>query len=169
MGNERTYDRVSWAEGSVRTCWEARGYQSPGGASAQRDGCSYRLQSHRLGGQPLGSICRLSEAASLYVEAGAVQFACRQMDLGAGRIICSRPRGAVQGLDQDRPRPAEEWRNPVDLPERDAERSKYFVQARCRHGRASRRRSHGGGFIIGKFGTICFECIEEFVKLREDM
>jgi len=64
------------------------GYQSPGGASAQRGGCSYRLQSHRLGGQPLGSICRLSEAASLYVEAGAVQFACRQMDLGAGRIIC---------------------------------------------------------------------------------
>src|SRR6266446_3028878 len=116
MGNERAYDRVSWAEGSVRTCWEARGYQSPGGASAQRDGCSYRLQSHRLGGQPLGSICRLSEAASLYVEAGAVQFACRQMDLGAGRIICSRPRGAIQGLDQDRPRPAEEWRNPVDLP-----------------------------------------------------
>jgi hypothetical protein len=29
--------------------------------------------------------------------------------------------------------------------------------------------AHGGGFIIGKFGTICFECIEEFVKLREDM
>src|SRR5260370_20881740 len=126
MGNERAYDRVSWAEGSVRTCWEARGYQSPGGASAQRDGCSYRLQSQRVGGEPLGSICPLSEAASLYVEAGAVQFACRQMDLGAGRIICSRPRGAVQGLDQDRPRPAEEWRNPVDLPEWDAERSEYF-------------------------------------------
>jgi hypothetical protein len=29
--------------------------------------------------------------------------------------------------------------------------------------------AHGGGFIIGKFGSICFECIEEFVKLREDM
>jgi hypothetical protein len=29
--------------------------------------------------------------------------------------------------------------------------------------------AHGGGFIIGKFGTICFECIEEFVKLREDL
>src|SRR5260370_34069989 len=87
MGNERGYDRVSWAEGSVRTCWEARDYQSPGGASAQRDGCSYRLQSHRLGGQPLRSICRPSEAASLDVEAGDVQFACRQMDLGAVRIL----------------------------------------------------------------------------------
>jgi len=28
---------------------------------------------------------------------------------------------------KDRPRPAEEWRNPVDVPERDAARSKYFV------------------------------------------
>src|SRR5258708_16410199 len=112
MGNERAYDRVSWAEGSVRTCWEARGYQSPGGASAQRDGCSYRLQSHRLGGQPLGSICRLSEAASLYVEAVAVQFASRQMALGAGRIICSRPPGALHGLDPDRPRPPLAWLTP---------------------------------------------------------
>ena len=52
----------------------------------RRGGGGHRLQSRRLGGQPMDGLCRIPKTATLYVKRGTVQFNAIALGLDVRRF-----------------------------------------------------------------------------------
>ena len=136
------------AQGSFRPHRQAGDHPSTARASAGRDGGGHRLQSRRLGRQPMDGLRRLSKAPALHVEGGAVRFTAGKMDLASWRFHSDRSHEPFAKFDQDRSRYFAERRNHSDLPDGHAKGGECCcLQARRCDRRAPRQGSTCARFL----------------------